>query len=67
MSNLEAVMKTNVKCCARCEANHMNLTFQTFRIPVHEDGCLFTHWAMCPTTQEPILMRFIATEDKETP
>lgn len=67
MRSLKAEIKANVKCCARCEANHGDLTFQTFRIPLHEEGLLFTHWATCPTTQEPILMRFIATEDKETP
>lgn len=41
--------------CSRCGENHTNLTFEPFRRP--PGG--FTHFAPCPTTHEPILMKVI--------
>lgn len=39
--------------CARCEGDgHKALEFKSFTIPVED---YWTHWAMCPTVDEPIL------------
>ena len=44
--------------CARCGKNHDTLDFQPFMRPVmkNETEVDATHWAMCPTTQQPILL-----------
>jgi hypothetical protein len=44
--------------CARCRGHgHSQLLFLKLGHPVVEnDGTLLTHWALCPTTGEPILM-----------
>lgn len=45
--------------CARCGGDHENLPLTRFRRPVTiEHGPTLTHWAMCPTYCEPILVRF---------
>lgn len=47
---------TDVRWCARCGGDHPNLTFE--RLDRHVDGDPpMTHWASCPATGEPILMR----------
>lgn len=43
----------NVRRCARCGAYHTGLEFVALGQPIFE----YTHWAPCPTTGEPILMR----------
>lgn len=47
--------------CARCFGGHPNITFKRFTYPVEADelGIVYTHWALCPTNSEPILMRFV--------
>ncbi len=40
--------------CARCEENHTNLSFSRFTNAPKKS--LYTHWALCPTNGEPILM-----------
>lgn len=42
--------------CARCGATHNAWRFRGFRTPC--DG--FTHWAMCPLTREPILLKIVS-------
>ena len=42
----------NVPTCPRCEGDHPGLTFQAFKV----DGQAGTHWAMCPTNHEPVMM-----------
>lgn len=40
--------------CARCDGEgHDNITFVPFTQKVDEK---YTHWAMCPTLNEPILL-----------
>lgn len=47
--------------CARCHGpGHHGLDFVRLRRPVEEDG--WTHWATCPNTGEPILLRIEVTE-----
>jgi hypothetical protein len=49
--------KIDVKRCARCGKNHAALEFQRFR---RAPTSGFEWWALCPTTQEPILMKEIS-------
>ena len=55
------IMFVNVVKCPRCgDHQHENLKFQSF-MRAHiaaPDGTLFTHYAMCPIVNEPILLRF---------
>jgi hypothetical protein len=43
---------TDVKNCARCGGAHNALEFAPLSNPPDD----ITHWALCPTTQEPILL-----------
>ena len=38
--------------CARCATGHRNVQFHTFKLP----GA-FTHWALGPRTEEPMLLK----------
>lgn len=52
--------------CARCHGEgHENLVFEELTYPVDlpSTGLLATHWSMCPTTIEPILMTFGPREE----
>lgn len=50
-------MKVNIKNCARCHGNHEDVEFVRFNTPVYEgESLVWTHWAMCPTNEEPILL-----------
>lgn len=50
-------MKTSVKICARCGGDHYDLECNPFIRPVNDnDGMVWTHWATCPRTGEPILL-----------
>jgi hypothetical protein len=39
--------------CARCGGNHPELTFKKLENSLVK----LTHWSMCPTNNEPILLR----------
>ena len=43
--------------CARCGGQHKNLEFTQLKRPVAVLVATFTHWALCPKTKEPILLR----------
>lgn len=45
-----------VKNCARCGEDH-KLPFTPF-----ENHDTYTYWSMCPTKEQPILMRIITDE-----
>jgi hypothetical protein len=46
----------NISNCARCGGNHQDLEFQELKQPHDPEGPEnYTHWAMCPTLDEPIL------------
>ena len=57
-SGTEATSVFKVEGCARCGETHENLIFERLESPVRN----LTHWAECPNTGQPILMRM--TEDK---
>lgn len=45
--------------CARCDGDgHPGLTFRRFARPIELPPVhVLTHWATCPTTGEPIVLR----------
>lgn len=46
----------NVKDCARCGQDHVDLEFKEFLRPIIDgDGVVWSQWAICPNTLEPIL------------
>lgn len=46
--------------CARCWGDgHSELLFNELTHPIEDSNGNFTHWALCPTTNEPILMRVV--------
>ncbi len=52
--------------CARCNGIHVDIDFKMFTFYPQfagNDGAMFTHWAMCPETNEPILMRIEQDHD----
>lgn len=54
-----------VVSCARCGGDHEDIEFRKLARPidVKMDGIAamvrYAHWAPCPTTGEPILMRWL--------
>lgn len=55
-----------VRCCARCGGDHQT-AFRELQNPIVEnDGTAWTHWGLCETNWEPILMKFSETEDAQT-
>lgn len=49
---------TLLKCCARCLGDHLGMKFSKLTNPSKE----WTHWTMCPTLNEPIMLAFDKTE-----
>ena len=45
--------KIDVKKCARCGKDHKAVRFMKFINP----GGEYTHWAHCPFTDDPLLMK----------
>lgn len=43
-----------IMLCSRCGGNHDRLIFQPFTRP--NDS--WSHWCMCPTLSEPLMLRF---------
>lgn len=47
----------DLSSCARCGKRHEGLIFRRFRNPIYASAFeTLTHWAMCPTLDQPILM-----------
>lgn len=47
-----------VQHCARCGQDHEKLNYKAFVNPIEdEDGTVWSHWALCPVTGDPVLMR----------
>jgi len=59
MSDLDSNLLEGVKVplCGRCQRSHNGLTFHKITNPIIASVYeTYTHWAMCPTLKEPILM-----------
>ena len=60
MNNKRVDFLASVSNCARCEGNHDDLPFTRFERPIvdqGEPGYTWTHWSICPTSGDPILLR----------
>lgn len=42
--------------CPRCEGNHGALTFRRLDKPSRYVGLTLSHWALCPSTGEPVML-----------
>jgi hypothetical protein len=58
---------TTTRNCARCGLDHSGLTFHKLSQAVSVGGKELTHWGMCPTTREPILMEVVALHSDTIP
>lgn len=63
MSKTNVTYKT-LTGCARCTGTHHDLTFQPLLQPVEGR---FTHWAMCPVVDEPIMLETVETMEDTPP
>ncbi len=58
------MLKTTIGNCARCGQDHKDLEFKPFKNPVEDtDGTVWSHWALCPTNGEPVLLKVTQTDD----
>lgn len=55
-------MTVSVTNCARCGRDHDKVDFERFTKPINIEDEMFKYFGMCPTLNEPILMR--VEEDK---
>lgn len=55
-------MKVKISNCARCGGTHEDLEFAELSRPMVE--AKHTHWAMCPTVNEPIMLRIVEEHTK---
>lgn len=46
------VVRQDVCTCPRCDGYHTGVRFIAF----HRGPDIYTHWALCPTTGEPLLL-----------
>jgi hypothetical protein len=53
-------MQVSIKNCARCGEDHELLDFKLLSNPIAE----WTHFSICPKTDEPILLEIVETEDE---
>lgn len=49
------IIKKDVIECSSCGEDHINITFNEFV----NDRKDYTHWGICPITNEPILMKHV--------
>lgn len=52
---------TTIGNCARCGGDHRDLKFTPLTQPQEE----WSHWALCPTNSEPIMLAFVDDPAKE--
>lgn len=50
---------TDITNCGRCGKDHKALEFKRLTNWIDIDGRLFTHFAICPTNSEPIIMEVV--------
>jgi hypothetical protein len=60
MEPSEITLPAYLRNCARCKGDHKErIEWKQLTYPMNE----YTHWAMCPTNGEPILMRIVEIPD----
>lgn len=54
----ESIVIESLEGCARCGNTHAMLRFFKLERPMRAAGsqAVFTHWALCPSRREPIMM-----------
>lgn len=53
-----------LKGCARCDEDHINLEMYPFsKHPIEDKDGIWTHYVICPNTNEPVLVMFINRKD----
>lgn len=58
------MIKTTIHNCARCGQNHEDLEFLLFENPIEDtDGTVWNYWSVCPTNNEPILLKVKQIDD----
>ena len=57
LKNTEHILITELADCPRCGEDHADLNFVRLDHTMEASGVEFTHWAPCPTTEAPILLR----------
>lgn len=59
----------SLKACARCHGPHDRIVFKPFthEVPADDDKPSWTHWATCPTTGEPVLLRVTVPDERRAP
>ncbi len=55
--------KTDVYFCARCGQDHKQLEFKKFQRPVADTEGDWDYWTICPSSDDPILLRTEKRED----
>lgn len=66
-------MKIDIKSCARCGGDHLQLEHKAFKRPISPPEIFWAweYWATCPTNGDPILMSvswaFFTAEPPEVP
>lgn len=55
------ILNSDIVRCARCNGNHKDVLFMSFKqFPIEDgNGLTYTHYGVCPTTNEPMLMRAV--------
>lgn len=55
------IKEVDVRRCARCGEDHQGLPFvefhQAMTLEIGRRSRVYSHWAQCPTTKDPIVMR----------
>jgi hypothetical protein len=58
---VHVIMVEAIKGCARCGGDHSYVMFKSFT----RKSDKHTHFGICPTTQEPILMQYTTDKPKK--
>jgi hypothetical protein len=62
LGELPEALKVDVHGCARCGEDHKDMDFRAFRSPIFDsDGSVWTHWAICPNFDEPVLLKQVTS------
>jgi hypothetical protein len=57
LSHRDHVIIATFVNCTRCGGEHENLDFSRLEPTMDVGGVEFTHWALCPTNETPILLK----------
>lgn len=49
----------DIRRCRRCGHDHVFLPLRKLGNPIQCNNKMLTHWTICPTTGEPILIAYI--------